>query len=386
MYADKSSVIIHYHGQAVACRNNETLLETFLRVGVDVDFSCKSGVCHRCMVRCIEGEIPFSASRKLPKHQQDAGCMLLCQCRPIGSMVLAPKSAEDMMTRCSGSLLFKSDNGRWCLRFEPYRTLKYQTKQLAKLMDNDMENPCLGTIISSPENDSDMVVEFELDATLPVWLVNPAELPQGLDFCLRGPLPVEPKEPLISLPTDPALWDALGGDVRIRAVLETFYAMVYADPELSPFFERVTIDRIIGKQFAFLKENIQGAQCFLGEQPRNTHNWMVISDSLFDHRQALMHKAMCDHGISDDLIARWTRYEDQFRTEIVKYKPWPKRYGDIEVDTEQYETCRLEEATVCDYCGGEIPVNTIVRYHKRLGKLGCESCSSTTRKAGTDEQ
>jgi ferredoxin/truncated hemoglobin YjbI len=380
MHDDLSTVTVHYNGQAVSCRNNETLLEAFLRAGIDVDFSCKSGVCHRCMVKRIEGEIPFAASKKLPKHQQDAGCLLLCQCRPTTSIVLAPKSVEDIVTRCTGSKLFQGENGQWCIRFEPHRTIKYQTKQLAELLDKDMASPCLGTIISLPDSGSEIVVEFDEDVSFPEWLANSVGATEEFDFYLRGPLPVEPKEPLVPLPPDPELWDALGGDVKIRAVLETFYEMVYADPDLSPFFERVTIDRIIGKQFAFLKENIQGVSCFLGEQPRNTHNWMVISDALFDHRHLLMLKALRSHGLSDELIAQLNRYEEQFRTEIVKYKPWPKRYGNIAVDTEQYETCLLEEATVCDYCGSEIPTNTVVRYHKRLGKLGCESCASTTHR------
>ena len=83
-----------------------------------------------------------------------------------------------------------------------------------------------------------------------------------------------------------------GGDARVRAVLATFYDKVYADPELRPFFERVTMDRIIGKQFAFLKQHIKGEPGFLGEQPHNSHSWMVITDALFDHRHNLMLQAM----------------------------------------------------------------------------------------------
>jgi truncated hemoglobin YjbI len=167
----------------------------------------------------------------------------------------------------------------------------------------------------------------------------------------------------------------LGGDGKIRAVLTTFYQKVYADAQLAPFFERVTINRIIGKQFAFLKQNIVGDQVFLGEQPKNSHHWMVISNALFQHRMDLMRQALQEHDISDELIDALEQYELQFKTDIVKSEPWLKQVGDLLVDTEQYEECQLDEATVCDYCGAEIARYSMVRFHKRLGKLACQACT-----------
>lgn len=366
---------IHYHGFTVINRPGETVLESLLRAGADIEFSCRSGVCHRCMVHCLEGAPPHDAIRKLPPHQQAAGCLLACQCRPEGPLVLAPKSAEDMVTRCLSLGVETCADGRWRLALEPMRHLAYQTGQLARLLDSGLEGACMAAFVSDPLGDEPVTVMLEPGERIPDWLRELARQPEGQEFCLRGPLPVEPAQPIVPLPPDPALWDALGGDPVVRAVLTTFYHKVYADPELSPFFERVTLDRIIGKQFSFLKENIQGEPVYLGEQPRNTHNWMVINDALFDHRQALMLQAMREHGLDDALVDRWIRYEDQFRPEIVKYKPWPKRFGDLVVDTETYETCTLEESTVCDYCGNEILAGTVVRYHKRLGKLGCSDCA-----------
>lgn len=380
MCSDKNSRVLHYQGHAVVCRDHETALDALLRAGAPIPFSCKSGICHRCMVRCIDGDVPEAARRKLPEHQQARGCLLACQCRPTGPMLLAPRSAEDSVTRCRLEAMNYSGDNRWQLVFDPFTRLTYRPGQLAKLMSERLDGECTALFISAPEDETLVTVELEDSTRLPEWLrATPRE---GLEFCLRGPLPVEPAEPVTPLPPEPGLWDELGGDSMVRAVLTTFYTKVYADPELRPFFERVTIDRIIGKQFAFLKESIQDQPVFLGEQPRNSHNWMVITDALFDHRQNLMLQAMREHGIPDDLIARWSRYEEQFRPDIVKYKPWLKRVGDLLVDTEQYETCLLEEATVCDYCGDEIAANTMVRYHKRIGRLGCEACTASAAADG----
>ena len=379
MCSDHASRVLHYQGHAADCRDQETALDALLRVGAPIPFSCKSGVCHRCMVRCIEGEVPDAARQRLPEHLQESGYLLACQCRPTGPMQLAPRSAEHSVTACELVDVRLGENGHWRLHVEPYTAMSWRRGHLARVLDAEMNTEHHASFINSTEDGVHAVVELEPAGFLPDW-IDPLDA-VGLEFHLHGPLPVEPDEPVAPLPPEPGLWDELGGDAKVLAVLHSFYTRVYADPLLRPFFERVTMDRIIGKQFAFLKEHIGGVPGYWGEQPRNAHHWMVINDATFDHRQNLMLQAMREHGIPDDLIARWSRYEEQFRPEIVKYKPWLKRVGDLLVDTEQYEECVLDEATVCDYCGGEIPGQTRVRYHKRIGKVGCEACCGVRENA-----
>ena len=374
MANDPQQPTIYYHGTAVACRENETLLDAFLRTGVDIDFSCKSGVCHRCMVRCLEGEIPAHAQRKLPEHQKSRGCLLACQCHPTGAMQLAPKSTEDMLTTCVLEELRVVSEVCLRLLFEPLRELNYRQHQIAKICDTNMLGEQTGVLVSTPDQDEKIIIELQLtDASWPAWLQD--QNTTGQEFYLRGPFPSPSTEEVPVPAAEPELWEQLGGDTCVRSVMESFYQSVYADPDLSPFFERVTMDRVIGKQFSFLKQVISGEPVYLGEMPRNAHHWMVISDSLFDHRQHLMLNALKLLNIADELIAKWTKIEEQFRSDIVKYQSWPKRVGNILIDTEQYETTMIDEATICDYCSAEIPKYTTVRYHRRIGKVGCSTCS-----------
>lgn len=370
--------VLHYKGHAVYCRPGETVLDAFLRANVPINFSCKSGVCHRCMVRCTSGDIPVAAQRKLPAHQRERACLLSCQCHPTGPMVLAPKSPEDLLTRCQLSAFHEQEGGGARLAFEPFTRLDYRQGQLAMLCNLEQQQECRAVFAVAPDGD---IIEIDVAAPLPAWLQ--ASPPEGLEFFLRGPLPEEPTAEVMPFPPTPGLWERLGGDSRVRAILEDFYRKVYADPELKPFFARVTMDRVIGKQFAFLKQSMTGESVYLGEMPRNNHHWMVISDSLFDHRQQLMLQSLRDHGVDDELMALWRSYEEQFRPDIVKYKPWLKKVGDIHVDTERYEEVRLDEASICDYCGDEIAKGTLVRFHFRLGHLGCERCSRSGADRGT---
>ncbi|MEQ1661015.1 MAG: group 1 truncated hemoglobin, partial [Hylemonella sp.] len=180
-------------------------------------------------------------------------------------------------------------------------------------------------------------------------------------------------------PADPALWAELGDGRVVRQVLEAFYARVYEDERLRHFFEGVTLDRSIDKQYSFLKQCMTGEKVYMGDRPRNAHHWMIISNELFDYRQQLMVETLRSHGLSAAQIARWTRYEEVFRPDMVKSEPWPRRMGGVDVMREGFDEEELLVDSVCDYCGEEVLSGTRVLFHRRLGKIGCSGCASGLR-------
>src|SRR5271165_5269477 len=101
------------------------------------------------------------------------------------------------------------------------------------------------------------------------------------------------------------MWEALERGAKLRAILTDFYNEVFQDPKLTPFFHATTIEWVIDHQYAFLAEIFTGERMFFGDRPRNAHHWMVISDELFDYREALMERWLRRHGLADDLIAAW---------------------------------------------------------------------------------
>lgn len=175
---------------------------------------------------------------------------------------------------------------------------------------------------------------------------------------------------------DPELWAELEDGRAVRRVLEDFYERVYADPLLSPFFGRVTQDRVTDKQYSFMKQCVTGEKVYFGDRPRNAHHWMIISDALFDHRQALMLQALQAQHLSSGQISRWVRIEEHFRPDMVKTEVWPRRVGDEEIFIEGFASETLMDATVCDHCGAEIAAGTTVAYHRRLGQVSCRVCAS----------
>jgi ferredoxin/truncated hemoglobin YjbI len=173
---------------------------------------------------------------------------------------------------------------------------------------------------------------------------------------------------------DPEMWQALQEGALLSRILEDFYGGVYEDERLAPFFEGVTKQRAIEKQFLFLRQLITGEKVYFGDRPRNAHHWMVISNELFDYREQLMLDCLRRHGLAEPLVQRWRAMEEQFRADIVKEEPWKRKMGDVELPVDGYEETVLDVGSLCDGCGAEIDAGVEVRYHLRLGSIYCPTC------------
>lgn len=176
------------------------------------------------------------------------------------------------------------------------------------------------------------------------------------------------------LAPNPRMWAALDGGLKLRRILEDFYAQVYRDEKLAPFFERTTLEWAIDHQYSFLGEIWSGEEMFFGDRPRNAHHWMVITDELFDYREALMEATLRRHLLPEDLIREWRALEESFRHHIVKGAPFAKKRRGRELPLEGYERLDLTVGTVCDGCGAALDEGGVACYHVRTGETFCEAC------------
>jgi truncated hemoglobin YjbI len=174
------------------------------------------------------------------------------------------------------------------------------------------------------------------------------------------------------------MWEALERGPKLRAILEDFYAQVYADPRLSPFFVHTTIEWAIDHQYAFLAEIFSGEKRYFGDRPRNAHSWMVISHELFDYREDLMERCLRRHGLPEDLIAAWRAVEETFRSHIVKDVPIARKRAGVALPVEGYEALELGIGTLCDECSSELSVGVHAVYHVRTGRTYCSDCRTPT--------
>jgi len=175
-------------------------------------------------------------------------------------------------------------------------------------------------------------------------------------------------------PPAPELWAALGEGDLLAKILDEFYDRVFDDPLLSPYFHKTTKQRAKDKVYSFYRRLFSGAKDYFGDRPRNAHHWMVISDKIFDYREALLKSMMRKHGLSEPMIARWLRLEEHYRGDIVKDKAWGRMVDGVETPAEGFGSVKLEVGSMCDGCGDELHIGTEVIYHLRTGETYCPGC------------
>ena len=64
------------------------VLDAAAAAGLDVPFSCKSGVCCTCRAKLLEGEVRMARNFALEKHEVAAGFVLTCQSHPLTERVV----------------------------------------------------------------------------------------------------------------------------------------------------------------------------------------------------------------------------------------------------------------------------------------------------------
>jgi ring-1,2-phenylacetyl-CoA epoxidase subunit PaaE len=66
-------------------KGNETVLDAALRNGIELRYSCKSGVCSTCRCKLTEGQVEMDASYALETYEVERGFVLACQSYPTSS-------------------------------------------------------------------------------------------------------------------------------------------------------------------------------------------------------------------------------------------------------------------------------------------------------------
>ena len=65
-----------------------SILAAATRAGMDLPYSCRSGVCATCRARVLEGKVRLDRNFALERSELDAGFVLTCQAHPLSERVV----------------------------------------------------------------------------------------------------------------------------------------------------------------------------------------------------------------------------------------------------------------------------------------------------------
>ena len=82
--------------------------------------------------------------------------------------------------------------------------------------------------------------------------------------------------------TSPVLYERLGGEGAIQAVVDRFYERVTADPDLASYFAGVDMTRLRRHQAAFLCQATGGPVTYTGQDMAAAHAAVGITGAALD--------------------------------------------------------------------------------------------------------
>lgn len=112
-----------------------------------------------------------------------------------------------------------------------------------------------------------------------------------------------------------SLYDRLGGEPAIEAIVQSLYVRVLADEELRPFFEQTPMDKQQAMQHEFLCAALGGPMAYSGKPLSHAHQGRGITTRHFakftQHALAALEEKGVSKQDSDDVISRLNTFANE---------------------------------------------------------------------------
>ena len=103
---------------------------------------------------------------------------------------------------------------------------------------------------------------------------------------------------------DASIYDAIGGEDALIAVVDDFYDRVLADPQLAPFFAGTSMKGLKGKQVEFFAAALGGPHVYQGQPMRQAHQGRGITQADFDKVAYHLTSSLTTAGVPGDLVTQ----------------------------------------------------------------------------------
>ncbi len=89
-FSSSCKLTIHYEGEKYVCNvaQGDSLLDAALDNGVDIPFSCSSGICNTCRAKCTAGKVRMLEDEGLTEQELAQGYILTCVAHPTTEKVV----------------------------------------------------------------------------------------------------------------------------------------------------------------------------------------------------------------------------------------------------------------------------------------------------------
>jgi hemoglobin len=99
-----------------------------------------------------------------------------------------------------------------------------------------------------------------------------------------------------------SIYDAIGGEPALVAVVDDFYGRVLSDAQLAAFFAGANMPKLKGRQVEFFAAALGGPDLYQGASMRQVHAGRGISQADFDRVAVHLTASLADAGVPAEII------------------------------------------------------------------------------------
>ena len=118
-------------------------------------------------------------------------------------------------------------------------------------------------------------------------------------------------------PAEVSIYELIGGEPALVAVVDDFYERVLGDPQLAPFFAGANMPKLKGRQVEFFAAALGGPDVYRGGSMRQVHAGRGIGQADFDKVAVHLGGALATAGVPAETIAQIAATITPLASEIV---------------------------------------------------------------------
>lgn len=116
----------------------------------------------------------------------------------------------------------------------------------------------------------------------------------------------------------PSNFERLGGEARLRAIIDDFVERAFGDMMIGFFFRSASKARVKEKEYEHAAQWLGADVQYTGRPLRDAHGKHPIMGGQFNRRRRLLEQTLRDHGVDEVLISQWLAHQDSLRGEITQ--------------------------------------------------------------------
>ena len=114
-----------------------------------------------------------------------------------------------------------------------------------------------------------------------------------------------------------SLYESIGGEARVRDVLQTLYDRLFDDPIVGFLFQGKDKARIVEQQLAFTCRFLGGPQKYEGKSLPAAHAALPLLPGHFDRRHRLLEQTLIEQNVPAEVKRVWLTIDESLRPSVL---------------------------------------------------------------------